>query len=444
MGFGRYLLFGCGQVGMMMLARFFFSWSLAYADTRGGGGEVLFAAASVGFALLIARVFDGVSDPLAGTLSDRWVRKGRERRSLLWFSLLIPSAGLVLTFLANHDMSVGLRWTFLLGGMVLFFTGYTFYAIPFWSLIDDYGGDNEKRRRILSTVLGAGLLVAVAAVSLISPGIIESRGYGSAAIAFAIPAVALMALPYFAKPKDGGGATVARTEASATSGQPAENFLKQALAALKHRRFLAVLVIFIGSQMAFTVISLAAPFIAKRLLGGSEKDVALIMAPFLGTAIPFFAFAPAISRRFGWQRAITFATVALAIVYAGTAGLGYAVVGSKLTTAMVVFGLAGPMAALILGLEGEAITECARDRGGKCTSLYFGMFNFGVKAMNGVATFGTGLLVSLSQAKPELAVTATRWMGIMAGGMLAVGVIAHFAIRPRDGSGPSDSAPEPA
>ena len=45
MGFGRYLLFGCGQVGMMMLARFFFSWSLAYADTRDGGGEVLFAAA---------------------------------------------------------------------------------------------------------------------------------------------------------------------------------------------------------------------------------------------------------------------------------------------------------------------------------------------------------------------------------------------------------------
>jgi Na+/melibiose symporter-like transporter len=204
--------------------------------------------------------------------------------------------------------------------------------------------------------------------------------------------------------------------------------IRQLREAFKHRRFLAVLFIFSGSQMAFTVITVSAPFIAVRLLGGSEADVATIMAPFLGTAIPFFAFAPKLSKRFGWERMVVVASLALAAVYAGAGGLGLDVIGTKMTTAMVLFGLAGPMAAVILGLEAEAVTSCARETGREVTSLYFGVFNFMVKGLNGLATALTGILVTLANDS-SVGTLAIRAMGFLAGALLVVGVAAYVAAR---------------
>ena len=54
--------FTLGQVGMMMLARFFFQWILNFAaSSPTQGDETLFSAAAVGTTLLAFRVFDGVT-----------------------------------------------------------------------------------------------------------------------------------------------------------------------------------------------------------------------------------------------------------------------------------------------------------------------------------------------------------------------------------------------
>jgi hypothetical protein len=63
------------------------------------------------------------------------------------------------------------------------------------------------------------------------------------------------------------------------------------------------------------------------------------------------------------------------------------------------------------------------------------MFNLGVKGLNGVATFLTSLLVTLSTDRPEMAVTATRAMGVVAATLLFAGVGLYFGLR-RGGSSP--------
>lgn len=433
MNWTRRLCFACGQLGMMALARYFFSWIIAFANARDpaagpGAGEFLFSAALVGVALFGFRIFDGVTDPLAGMLSDGWVRRGGERRTLLLWSFLLPPLGLALCFLPTHAMGESLRWALLLAGMFLFFTGYTIYAIPYWSLIDDYAGEDGDERRTLSTLLGVGLLLATAVVAIGSPFLIGKAGaYGLGALGVAVPATLLMVLPWFAQPARVGAAPVAGPSKHA----PPLEVIKDAL---RHRRFLAVLAIFSGSQMSFTVVTSAAPFIASHLLGGSDADVPRIMAPFLGTAIPFFAVAPAISRWLGWQRAIMLASVLLGVVYAGTAGLGRPLIGDAWTTAMLLFGLAGPMAAVLLGLEGEAIAACCRERPGATISIYFGLFNFAVKCLNGVAIALSGWLVE--QSRGEWGVGAIRAMGLVAGGLLVLGGLGYFALAPREVAAP--------
>ena len=85
----------------------------------------------------------------------------------------------------------------------------------------------------------------------------------------------------------------------------------------------------------------------------------------------------------------------------------------------------------MLGLEGEAITACAHERGGAdCVSIYFGVYNFIVKALNGLAIWIAGWLLDLSKM-PQYGTGAIRAMSLTSGLLLAVCVLIYFVIRPR-------------
>ena len=76
----RYVFFLLGQVGLFTVIRYFYQYNPKFvSQTLDGSTTVLFAAGWMSAALLGFRIFDGVTDPLAGGLSDRWVRAGRKR-----------------------------------------------------------------------------------------------------------------------------------------------------------------------------------------------------------------------------------------------------------------------------------------------------------------------------------------------------------------------------
>lgn len=427
MTWGKRILFACGQLGVMALVRFFFAWSLKYSDQQAPSGELLFTASLVGLALLFARLLDGGVDPFIGRFADAWVRKGKDRRVFLLASFATPPIGIVLCFYPGFDNSSAVRWILLAIGLVVLFTGYSFYSIPYWSLLDDYAGRDRKERGILSNLLGAGLLLSVAVVSTLSPKLIGDHGYRTTALLFAGVAFVLMLLPYFARP---ASAPVPTPTPCDPTGAAPESAWRAVLAIARHRRFMAMLILFCGSQMALSMITSAAPFIVERLLAGTERDVAKVMTPFLGTAIPFFILAPWVSRRLGWQRAMLVASMGLVVVYVGTGMLGTAIIGTPMTTAMIVFGMGGPMVAILLGVEAEAIADCARESGQASTGTYFGVANFMIQVLNGVATFITGLLVTASRT-PGREILMTRMMSISAGLLLVLGIVLFLVVRPR-------------
>ena len=423
----RLLLFMCGQLGVMLLARYFFQWILIYASQgQGSGGEVitLFSTSLVGVALLGFRAFDGFTDPIAGTLSDRWVASGRERRSLLWYTAPLPAIGLALCFMPSFEMSEGLRWLTLLVGMFVFFVGYTVYAIPYWSLTGDYSRSAEDTSR-LSTLLGVGLLLATAVGFILTPLLIERLGYLWSGVVIAGVSVPLMVAPYFANPEP--------SSSSSNQGEelPEVNF-KAVLEALKNRRFRSVLSLFAGSQMSLTVMTSAAPFIAIDLLGGSKGDVARLLGPLLGVAIPASILTPWLARKLGWERGVAYACGALSVVYLGVGALGVTLIHSPMVTAMCIFACGGPMIAMLLGLEAEAITSCASEASGEeepaKVGVYFGVYNLVVKACNGVAIATTGILADWARSGDPFAV---RLMGLSAGGMLILGLICYGVMRPK-------------
>ena len=432
----KYIFFSCGQIGIMTLNRFLLQWIVIFAATQ-VDGKMLFPATAVGALLLGFRIFDGITDPLAGRLSDVWIRKGRERRSLLWFSFLLPSIGLVLTFLPNHGMEPGMRWSLLAFGMFLFFLGYTFYAIPYWSLIGDYAPYNFRRRRVFSNLLGSGTLIATAIGFVVSPMLVVGVGYTTAAVILGVLAVVIMALPYFAAPsdrfmpskEDESADAVAGVAGVAGAGPGAASLtlMESLRVAIKHRRFLALIALFSGSQMSFTIMTTAAPFIAIHLLNGTPGDVAKLLGPLLLVAIPCFLMVPRISARLGWERGMVVGSIGLAVVYTSTAALGVSLIGSPMLTAGLLFALGGPMVAALLGLEAEGVVACASESGGEhVIGIYMGIFNFVVKILNGFAIFIAAALVGYQE---EVGVIAIRAMSFVAGGCLVLGVVLYYCAR---------------
>jgi len=477
----KYLLFIAGQIGMMSLARFLLQWLIEFANFKVDGiGATLFVGTMVGGTLFAFRFFDGITDPIAGTLSDSWVRKGRKRQTLLLFSFAVPALGLILTFLPNHDMPVTLRWVFLCAGLFIFFVGYTFYAIPYWSLVDDYSDGNEKVRSMLSTLLGVGIILATAIGFGLSPFLIGKNAeprteigavtvsqagtsvgamVGSGAIVgasvgisakvvgemepeeganffrgawvFALMALILMPLPFFAAPKGW-------KPPDPPEGKKPPSLWQNTKTALSHRRFVSLIALFAGSQMSFTIMTAAAGFIAVDILGGNRTDVPFILGPLLAVALPCFLLVPKVSRKIGWEKGMMFGSLGLGVVYLLSGGLGMSIVVSPIITAAILFALGGPMLALLFGLEPEGVVDCARERGGEDTvSIYFGVFNFIVKTLNGIAIFITGWLTTLSE---EHGVIAIRSMSFVAGGCLLIGVLAYFFIK--RGAKPPPPPPE--
>jgi glycoside/pentoside/hexuronide:cation symporter, GPH family len=410
----KYLLYGAGQLGVMLVARYFFQWLVYFCKGQDTATGALFSASVVGMVFLGFRIFDAVADPLAGAFGDGWVRKGRERRSLIWFFFAVPAVGLALIFAPTADMVPALRWTLLTLGMLVFFVGYTLYAIPYWALVEDYAGGQDAVRTRLSNMLGAGVLLATGFGFVLSPILVQKLGFLPGALIFGLLGTVLMVLPYFAAPR---GLAVT---AQASAHVPLRDMLA---ASLKNRRFVALILLYVGSQMSFTMMTSAAPFIATDLLAGTKADVAKLLGPFLVGSLVSFAFVPRFARWLGWERATLVATLALGVAYAGAGLLGQGIIGSPMTTAMLVFAAAGPGAAVVLGIEGEAIARCAQEDEHKATAVYFGVFNFVVKAMNGVALSLTGFMADAGTKG------AVRAMPITAGALCALGVLAYFALR---------------
>jgi GPH family glycoside/pentoside/hexuronide:cation symporter len=151
--------------------------------------------AGVGFALLLVRIFDAVSDPLVGLAADRY-RPGFGRRRFL-FSLSLPIAALAALMLYWPPLGVTLLWLGTWG--VVLSLGYTMALVPYsaWGaeLVDDYRG----RTSLTSLREGISLIgVLVAIVVPFAIGMERGAAVSGLAVLGIVVAISLPLLGAFA------------------------------------------------------------------------------------------------------------------------------------------------------------------------------------------------------------------------------------------------------
>ena len=135
----------------------------------------------VGAMQLVCRIWDGINDPMMGTIVDNTRTKfGRFRPWILTGGVL--NALVLVMMYANPGFSAGgigaYVWAsaaFLLWGM-----SYTMYDIPYWSFVPALSRDPKERNTIASIPrLFCG--IGSAAVSILTPSMVKKFGAGNEA-----------------------------------------------------------------------------------------------------------------------------------------------------------------------------------------------------------------------------------------------------------------------
>ncbi len=379
----NYLFFFAGQLGLMIQARFFFQWIIDFSSKT----DIGFNVAIVGALVFGFRIFDAITDPLAGTLSDHFYKKGHSRSAFLGYSACLMSLGLFCCFQPSSDYSGTVNLFLYVLGFLMFFSGYTLYCIPYWSLIDEFGGSDKGLKVRLSSLVGQGLFMATAIGFVLGPIIIAKAGYANGALISIIFGLPLMVLPKLCK------FTHVDPSVLSANSQPKQESIKEALTAFwsvfKNPKFKTVLFLFAGTQIGFTILTTLSPMFVVDVLKKDISFLGYVMGPVILTAIIAFFFVPKLLKK----RSAHYLAVAYSFVIGGLYMVTPVVQSHyDLTAVIVLFALLGPCLAVILGLENFLINDSS-ERHDK-VGITFGAFNLAVKFMNGLALLFCSFVVS--------------------------------------------------
>ena len=104
----------------------------------------------IGFAIAISRVFDAITDPLIGNLSDNTRSRFGRRRPYI----MAGSVGMMFTYAAiwmvPTELTNGIQFAWLTVSTCLFMLAYTVFNIPYSALAYEMSSDESERTRLLA------------------------------------------------------------------------------------------------------------------------------------------------------------------------------------------------------------------------------------------------------------------------------------------------------
>ncbi len=106
--------------------------------------------ALAGMAIFIPKILIMFIDPMVGTLSDRLRTRWGRRRPPMFVGAILSASSIVLFFHVPR-FATSLEQAIYMGFIILVgFTGYSLYSVPYLTMASEVAGDDDERRRIMS------------------------------------------------------------------------------------------------------------------------------------------------------------------------------------------------------------------------------------------------------------------------------------------------------
>jgi GPH family glycoside/pentoside/hexuronide:cation symporter len=257
--------------------------------------------ALAGLLVFVGKLYDMVTDPLMGIVSDRTRSRFGRRRPWLLVGGVISALSMVMLFTAT-DLQGSALIGYVIAGLLLYATGYTMFNVPYLAMPAEMTTDPFERSRLMSfrvVFASAGILIGAAA----APVLIDWLGGGAtgfARMAWAVGAIILLAtVVCFATTGSARATEQTRTR---------ESVREQLRTAVQNRPFMILILSKLIQLIGVASTMSALLFLVTVILKRPESSLGIFgISSTLGTIAAMPAWLAA-SRRFGKRN-----TYALAI-----------------------------------------------------------------------------------------------------------------------------------
>ena len=363
------------------------------------------AAGLAGSVIMIGKIWDAITDPMAGYLSDRTRTRWGRRRPYIFFGSFPLFAAMVVMFTHPGLTDQVHLFIWAIGVYCFLCTAYTLVNIPYNSMTPELTQDFHERTSlngyrfgfaVIGTLMGAG-----AALPLVAAFESKTTGFTVMGAIFGAVMLVTALITFF---------TV--QEPASPTRPPKQGFFNTYLKVFKNKPYVLILATYSLHVTALTVVSGIAIYYFKYI-HNNEPQTTIAMLILLVTAMVFIPVSVIAAKRIGKKRAYAIGmlvfSIAIFILFAwghrmplnfSFGMMFFAGIGMGFTYAM-------PYAMVPDAVEYDYLLTGERTEG-----AFYGIWTFGIKIGQAVALGITGLVLSITGYVPDVAQTPAASLGI--------------------------------
>ena len=153
------------------------------------------AAVTAGLVVAVSKIYDAVTDPVMGTISDRTRSRWGRQRPYLVLGAFVSGASLIAIFGLSSSLEGAAAAWYMLGALILYSTGYTIFNVPYLAMPAEMTESYHERSFLMSWRVVA-INVAQVIGLILGPIILVTAGggrLGYAAVGWTMAAVVVLA-----------------------------------------------------------------------------------------------------------------------------------------------------------------------------------------------------------------------------------------------------------
>ena len=354
--------------------------------------DLLISPSTMGLIFGISRIWDAVTDPVAGFLSDRTgSRYGRRRPWIL--GAILPIA---VAFYMLWSPPLALEGGWLVGwtaaGIFLFYSAMTVFIVPHTSLGAELSLDHHERTRIFGVrhvTWTLGSFVAVGGMAMLI-GAENPRTMASSLALIAIVVTSGLLL----------WMVLGVDERPEYQGRGSDHPYRAFRGVLRNPHALLLLIVFLIESIGGATITVLTAYVSEYIVGTPEYTALYLLLYMIPSAasVPLWVW---VSRRVGKKQLWIYATVATGL---GFGAMMFLEMGAVLTISLLAVALgicAGAGAVVAPSIQADVIDYDEYATGQRKEGAYFAAWNFVFKTATGITLMLTGVVLDAAGFVPN-------------------------------------------